>query len=313
MTTALSFIFGLALLYVGGEGLVRGAAAIGVRLGMTPLIAGLTIVGFATSAPELAVSIDAALRGAPGLAVGNVVGSNICNLALILGLTALVRPARVRDALNRQDVIVLLASTLLVPLLFLDQTLQRVEGSFLVACMLIYLTVSIRHARRSKHSDAGRSNLPALSQSMPVNVTVAVVSLIVLVLGSKLFVVASMDIALLLGVSTAVVGLSATAIGTSLPELTTSIVCARHGHPEMAAGNLIGSNIFNLLLILGATSLVSPLTSSGIGIVDLGVMIGVTSLALAFMLGKPRVERGNGGILVLIYVAYIGSLFLMPT
>jgi cation:H+ antiporter len=140
-----------------------------------------------------------------------------------------------------------------------------------------------------------------------------VVSLIVLVLGSELFVVASMDIALLLGVSTAVVGLSATAIGTSLPELTTSIVCARHGHPEMAAGNLIGSNIFNLLLILGATSLVSPLTSSGIGIVDLGVMIGVTSLALAFMLGKPRVERGNGGILVLIYVAYIGSLFLIPT
>jgi cation:H+ antiporter len=309
MSTALFFVLGLVLLYIGGEGLVRGAATIGVRLGLTPLIAGLTIVGFATSAPELAVSMDAALRGAPGLSVGNVVGSNICNLALILGIAAIVKPASVRDALSRVDIAVLLASTLLVPLLFLDSVLMRAEGSLLVAGMIIYLWMSIRQARRSKHPDAGQSNLPALSQSMPINILVSIVSLVLLIVGSEFFVAASMDIALLLGVSAAVVGLSAAAIGTSLPELTTSIICARHGHPEMAAGNLIGSNIFNLLLILGATSVVTPLTPNGVGIADLGAMIGVTLLALTLMVFRNRLGRVAGSVLVLIYVAYIGSLF----
>lgn len=311
MTTAFLFVAGLGLLYLGGEGLVRSAATIGVRLGMTPLVAGLTLVGFATSAPELAVSLAAALRGEPGLSVGNVVGSNICNLALILGIAALVMPAPVRRSLNRRDIVVMLASTLLVPVLFLDMSLGRFEGALLVACIAIYLAVSVRHARRSEHPDAGQSNLPALSSSMLVNVLVAGVSLGMLVLGSELFVAASVDIALLLGVSSAVVGLSAAALGTSLPELTTSIICARHGHPEMAAGNLIGSNTFNLLLILGATSLVTPLTPDGVGPVDLGVMIGVSVLALGLMLGKPRVERRDGALLVATYLVYIGSLFVM--
>jgi len=309
MSTALFFLLGLVLLYIGGEGLVRGAATIGVRLGLTPLIAGLTIVGFATSAPELAVSMDAALRGAPGLSVGNVVGSNICNLALILGIAALLQPASVRDSLSRVDIAVLLASTLLVPLLFLDSVLMRLEGSLLVAGMIIYLWMSIRQARRSEHPDAGQSNLPALSQSMPINILVSIASLVLLIVGSEFFVAASMDIALLLGVSAAVVGLSAAAIGTSLPELTTSIICARHGHPEMAAGNLIGSNIFNLLLILGATGIVTPLTPDGVGLADLGVMIGVTLLAVSLMVFRNRLGRGAGTVLVLIYIGYIGSLF----
>jgi cation:H+ antiporter len=145
---------------------------------------------------------------------------------------------------------------------------------------------------------------------MPINLLVAVVSLALLILGSELFVSSSVEIALLLGVSSGVVGLSAAALGTSLPELSTSIVCARHGHPEMAAGNLIGSNIFNLLLILGATSMVAPLTPEGVGPIDLGMMIGVSVLAVWLMLGKPRVERRDGALLVIIYVAYIGSLFV---
>lgn len=310
MTSALSFLAGLGLLYIGGEGLVRSAATIGVRLGLTPLVAGLTLVGFATSAPELAVSVDAALRGEPGLSVGNVVGSNICNLALIMGIAALVKPAAVRGSLNRQDVIVMLASTLLVPLLFIDMTLVRTEGAVLVAGIALYLAVSVRQARRGEHPDAGQSNMPALSPSMAVNLIVAAVSLGLLVVGSELFVAASVDIALVLGVSSGIVGLSAAALGTSLPELSTSIACARHGHPEMAAGNLIGSNIFNLLLILGATSLIRPLTPDGVGVIDLGVMIGVSVLALGLMLGKPRVERRDGALLLIVYVVYIGSLFV---
>lgn len=310
MMTALFFAAGLGLLYIGGEGLVRSAATIGVRLGLTPLVVGLTLVGFATSAPELAVSLDAALRAEPGISVGNVVGSNICNLSLILGIAALVKPAPVRNALNRQDVVVMLVSTLFVPALFIDRTLGRLEGAMLVAGIATYLVVSVRQARRGTHPDAGQSNLPALSQSMAVNLLVAAASLGLLVLGSELFVASSVDIALWLGVSPGAVGLSAAALGTSLPELSTSIVCARHGHPEMAAGNLIGSNIFNLLLILGATSVVTPLSPEGVGPIDLGVMLGVTLLAVGLMLGKHQVERRDGALLVIVYAVYIGSLFV---
>jgi cation:H+ antiporter len=310
MVTALYFLSGLALLFLGGEALVRGAAAIGMRIGMTPLVAGLTIVAFATSAPELAVSLDAALRGAPGLAVGNVIGSNICNITLVAGIAAVVKPARLRDQLIRRDVLVMLMSTLLVPGLLLDGALTRVEGGLLLIGIIGYVGLTVWHARTNRHIDPFESiSVPLLSEHLLINLGVTSVGVAMLIFGSRLFVAGSVDIALLLGVPAAVVGLSAAALGTSLPEVSASVVSARHGHPEMAAGNVIGSNIFNLLLILGGTSVVRPLSTDGVGAVDLGVMIGVSVLALALMLTKSRIERHEGGLMVAVYIGYLVWLF----
>jgi cation:H+ antiporter len=305
-----TFLAGLALLYLGGEGLVRGAAAIGIRLHMSPTVIGLTIVAFATSAPELAISVGAALRGLPGLAVGNVVGSNICNLAFVLGLTTLVSPAQTRMALMRRDALVMAIVTLLVPGLLLDMELARLEGALLVLCITAYIFLTVWHTRSTRHlRHKDENTVPILSQSILANLVLASISLALLVFGSELFVGASVELATLIGVSPAVVGLSAAALGSSLPELTASLISARHGHPEMAVGNLIGSNIFNLLMVLGVTAVARPLSSAGISIVDLGLMVFVTMLALGFMLTKAKIERPEGAVLVAIYIGYMGWLY----
>lgn len=310
LTTVLLFVFGLLLLFIGGEGLVRSAAAIGMRIGMTPLIAGLTIVAFATSAPELAVSIGAAFNDVPGLAVGNVIGSNICNITFVAGIVAMVKPPRLKGQLINRDVLIMILSTLLVPGLLLDGSISRPEGVLLSASLVGYVILTVWHARSNRHIDPFEStSVPLLSEHILINLVVASISVGLLVLGSEWLVQSSVDIATRLGVSSAVVGLSAAALGTSLPELSASIVAARHGHPEMAAGNLIGSNIFNLLLILGATALISPLSVGGVTFVDLTFMICVSIVALALMVTKTRIERLEGGILVAVYLAYMIWLF----
>ena len=310
---ALLFFAGLALLWIGGEGLVRASAALGIRFGMTPVVVGLTIVAFATSAPELAVSLGAAFRDSPGLAVGNVVGSNICNITLVLGVTALIGRPRLKGQLVPRDTSVLILSTLLVPVLLLDGQLGRIEGFVLVGTIAAYVTLTVLQAK------PGQIPVPFVDEPLPttkpeasitVNALIGAGSLALLILGSDLFVRAAVEIALVLGISPALVGLSAAALGTSLPELATSIVAARRGQPELAAGNLIGSNIFNLLLILGATSLVRPLTPNGIDIIDLGVMVATSLLALALMVIKPRIERLDGTVLITIYAAYMAWLFV---
>lgn len=310
MTTAGLFVLGIAMLYVGGEGLVRGAAALGDRFHMPPLVSGLTVVAFATSAPELAIALGAAIRDVPGLAVGNVIGSNICNIALILGVVALIKPAPIRQVLIRRDVLVMSITSLLVPGLLLDGQLSRIEGSLLLLCIVAYVWLTVWHAHATRHTreDEGH-NVPIFTQSITINLLLTAGSVSLLVFGSEFFVTSSVEIATAIGVPTAVVGLSAAALGSSLPELSASIIAARHGHPEMAAGNLIGSNIFNLLLILGLTSLVRPLSSEGITIVDLGIMIAVTALALALMLTRARVARSEGGVLAGTYVVYIAWLY----
>lgn len=313
ITTALLFVAGLALLYGGGEGLVRSAAALGVRFGMSPLVAGLTIVSFSTSAPELAVSVDAALEGVPGLALGNVVGSNICNLALILGITALIKPPALRNDLVLRDVRVMLFSTFLIPaMLIFDGGISRLEGAVLLVCILSYVVVTVRGAEHTAEvaAEAEAHAHTRFGQSIVANTLIAAASVACLVFGSRAFVDSAVDIATALGVPEAVVGLSAAALGTSIPELAASIIAAKGGRSEMAAGNLIGSNIFNLLLILGATAVVQPLTAGGITLIDMGVMIGVTLLALVFILGTPRLERGEGAILFGAYCAYMVWLFV---
>lgn len=309
--TLLFFFGGLALLYVGGEVFVRAAAAIGKRLHMSPLVAGLTIVAFATSAPELAISLDAAINDLPGLAIGNVIGSNICNLALILGIVTIVRPAPVRQTLVRRDVLVMIVTTLLVPGLLLDENLGRIEGVVLLLCIVTYIVLTIWHARVTRSARRpDEHSVPLLTENIVWNVALAAAGVGLLVTGSRLFVDASVTLAALIGVPAAVVGLSAAAFGSSLPELSASVIAAKHGQPEMAAGNLIGSNIFNLLLILGATSIVRPLSMASVTIVDLGVMIGVTALALTLILSRPLLGRREGITLVATYTAYMAWLYL---
>jgi cation:H+ antiporter len=309
--TLLLFFGGLAFLYVGGEVFVRSAAAIGKRLHMSPLVAGLTIVAFATSAPELAISLDAAINNLPGLAIGNVIGSNICNLALILGIVTIIKPAPVRQTLVRRDVLVVIITTLLVPSLLLDERLARTEGVLLVVCIVAYVVLTIWHARATRSSRRPEEHsVPTLTNSTLLNVALAAVGVALLVAGSRAFVDASVTLAALIGVPAAVVGLSAAALGSSLPELSASVIAAKHGQPEMAAGNLLGSNIFNLLLILGATSIVRPLPMESVTVIDLGVMIGTTALALALMLTRVSLGRREGTLLVATYTAYMAWLFL---
>ena len=309
----LLFFAGLALLWFGGEGLVRASAALGIRFGLTPVVVGLTIVAFATSAPELAVSLAAAFRDSPGLAVGNVVGSNICNITLVLGVTALIGRPRLKGQLVPRDSVVLVLATLAIPLLLLlDGQLGRIEGFVLVVSIVTYVTLTVRDAQAGRYPAAFAAEAPPGAQadvSILLNVLFGAASLAMLILGSDLFVRAAVEIALALGISSALVGLSAAALGTSLPELATSIVAARRGQPELAAGNLIGSNIFNLLLILGATSLVRPLVPNGVGPVDLGVMVTTSLVALAVMLVKPRIERLEGAVLLACYAGYLAWLF----
>jgi cation:H+ antiporter len=306
---AFLFIAGLGLLFVGGEALVRGAVAVGIRIGMTPMVVGLTIVAGATSAPELAVSLGAALRDVPGLAIGNVVGSNLCNLTLVFGVVALVAPARLSDKIERSDVAVLTIATILVPALLLDGSLARGEGILLVVGIAAFILLTVWRTKTRSNGEKVTSSVPAFSDHPVINSLVGIVGIALLIIGSDWMVQSSIAIATALGVSPAVVGLSASALGTSLPELAASIVAARHRHPELAVGNLIGSNIFNLLLILGATSTVHPLAVNAIGLTDIATMIVASLLCLALILGRKQVGRIDGILLLSIYAGYLIWLF----
>lgn len=306
------FIGGLIALYVGGEALVRGASGIGVRYGMSPMIVGLTIVAFATSAPELAVALGAALRNEPGLAVGNVIGSNICNLTLIVGIVVLLSRPALREKLVRLELNVLVASTVIVTLILLNDSVSRIEGFILLAGIVAYISTAIRRLRGSKvdvTDEELESSIPNVAGPVWVQMLVSAAGVAILVLGSNWLVEGCVRIAMLLRVSPAVVGLTAAAIGTSLPEIAASVVAARHNHADLAIGNLIGSNIFNLLLVLGGTAAIRPLGMGSVTMTDIIIMCGTTALALALMLLRKRLTHIDGVLLTGVYFGYLGFLF----
>lgn len=277
---------------------------------MTPLVAGLTIVAFATSAPELAVCVRAALNGAHGLALGNVVGSNICNLALILGLTAVIRPAELGERFVRRDVPIMIGSTILVLVLLLDERLSRVDGAILGGAIVLYLLLELRRARERRGRSLGvfPDEPQRGHRSIMVSGLLVVGGLALLVWGGDLFVDGAMAVAVDLGVPPAVVGLSVAALGTSLPELVTSLIAARRGFTDMAVGNLVGSSIFNLLSILGVTSLVVPLSRGAVTNIDLAVMLLVTVAVYPLMRTGHRMDRWGGVLLLMVYVGYLSWL-----
>ncbi|MEQ8663945.1 MAG: calcium/sodium antiporter [Gammaproteobacteria bacterium] len=310
LVTAGQAVLGLVLLYYGGEWLVRGAGALAARLGISPLAIGLTVVAFGTSAPELVVSLAAALDGASDIAVGNVVGSNIANIGLILGIAALIRNLEVHANILRIDTPLMVAVSALMLLLLLDGSVARIEGLALVIGLVAYIVFTLWQSRRETAATQAEfaAGTPLDHGPLWHQVLLVVGGLAALVGGGKVLVIAAVTIATALGVSQAVIGLTIVAVGTSLPELAASTIAALRGQGDIALGNVIGSNIFNTLGILGITAMVTPLPRGEVDWVVLGAMLGFAVLLWPLAMSQRHLVRAEGALLLTAYCAYIGYL-----
>lgn len=304
----------LVLLFAGAEGLVRGSAALALRAGLSPLVVGLTIVAFGTSSPELVVSVKAGLSQQGDIAVGNVVGSNIFNIAFILGITALVCPIPVHRQIIKLDAPIALGAALLLVFLLLDQSLGHVEGGLLFFGIVAYTWMNVVLARKEGAATIAAPedlSAPVLSRHWVADLAFILGGLVVLVIGSRLLVEHSVNLATAFGISEAVIGLTIVAAGTSMPELATSLVAAIRKQPDIAIGNVVGSNVFNILGILGLASIISPISAPGISVLDYTTMIIFTIILIPLLYTGRLLHRIEGGVLLLLYGAYI--FILWPT
>ncbi|MBA3988555.1 MAG: sodium:calcium antiporter [Idiomarina sp.] len=315
MIYVLSVALGIGLLTLGGEALIKGALGAAERLGISALLAGLVIVGFGTSAPELVVSIDAAINQQPDIAVGNVIGSNIGNLLLILGLCALITPLAAKPEALRRDGLMMLLATLLVVVLAWGSTLNRLDAFILLAALISYLIWAYRTERQGELASAQLHAAEASEVTRKPQRTLYIVLFIVaglacLIIGSQVLLSGAVGIAQHFGVSEALIGLSLVAVGTSLPELSISVLAALRRHADVAVGNILGSNIFNILGILGISALLQPLPMAArIISFDQWVMLGVTLVALLFLLTGKRLSRLEGAALLAGYIVYMWLSF----
>lgn len=313
-------ILGLLLLIAGAELLVRGASRLAARFGIPPLIIGLTVVAFGTSAPEMAVSVQAAVHGNGDIAIGNVLGSNIFNVLVILGLSALIVPLVVSRQLVRLDVPIMIGASLLAYALAIDHSLSRLDGLLLFGGILAYTAVLIMQARRQAPA-AGTPDQPAPVEAADARSwlrdgLLILVGLGLLVLGADWLVQGAVTLARALGLSELLIGLTLVAAGTSLPELATSLLAALRGEREIAVGNIVGSNIFNLLAVLGLAATVSPSAISVSPTVltfDFPVMLAVALACLPIFFANYRVSRPEGALFLAYYLAYVGYLLLFNT
>jgi len=298
----LYLLAGLIGLFFGGEALVRGSIGIARRMAIPPLLIGLTVVGFGTSTPELLVSVDAAWRGVPDIALGNVIGSNIANIPLIVGLSALVWPIRVMGATLRRDTGVMVAAALVLVPVFAMGEVGRLAGLILVAGLVVYLVWAYRQPGEAMAEEVG---LPAPASTL-VSVLWVIGGLVALMLGARFLVDGAVNIARGYGISEAFIGLTIVAVGTSLPELATSLIAAIRRQSEIAIGNIVGSNIFNILGILGVTALITPIpVASRFLTFDLPVMIAVSLILTGLLLTRPVIGRWVGVVMLAGYVAYV--------
>lgn len=305
-------VIGVVFLYFGAELLVRGSANLAMRCGVSALVAGLTIVAFGTSAPELVVSIKAGLDGFGDIAVGNVVGSNIFNIAVILGITAVVRPLKVHLNVLRVDTPVMLAASVFLLAVLYNWQISRIEGMFLFIGIIVYTVFTILAARRAGETKVDfpvEQLIPEKKVNTVLDIIFVICGLGILVVGSRFFVNGAVELARVIGVSEAVIGLTIVAAGTSLPELATSIIAAIKKEEDIAIGNIIGSNIFNILAILGTSSLIAPLSAAGVGQMSLYFMLGTTVLLMPFMRTGFVLNRIEGILLILIYGGYLYYLW----
>ena len=309
MTLASLFLLlGLVLLYFGAEGLVRGSSSLALRLGLSPLVVGLTVVAFGTSSPELMVSLKAALAGQADISVGNVVGSNICNIGLILGLCALITPIATSSQIVRVDIPIMLGITALSLALMSDGNLGHTEGLIFCAILVAYIIFSIYLARRQPADPLGAEfgeEVKISKRGLAIDILMVIGGLALLVFGARFLVDGAVIIARTYGWSEALIGLTIVAIGTSLPELATSLLAAIKKESDIAVGNIVGSNIFNLVGILGVTAIVHPLQAAGISAVDLAVMAGFSLALWPMAYYQQRITRPEGALLLLGYIAFV--------
>ncbi|WP_236994837.1 calcium/sodium antiporter [Granulosicoccus antarcticus] len=304
-------LLGFAGLILGGEWLVRGAVSIAHKFNVSPMLIGLTLVGFGTSTPELVTSVQAAMVGSPGIAVGNVVGSNIANILLILGVAALVLPIAVSRNAFKRDGSMLVFATLLCVAVVVMGSLSRPVGSLLLVFLFLYLGSTIYLERKHKSPagdvyDAEAESIDAAPLSMPKSAGLLIGGLLATIIGAKLLVGAAVSMATAWGISEAVIGLTIVSIGTSMPELVTSVIAARKGQSDVAFGNVVGSNLFNILGILGVTALVKPLqVPATIISFDIWVMLVATALLILVAMTGWRITRREGALLILGYAGYI--------
>jgi len=320
-------VLGIGVLTLGAEGLVRGAAGLAERLGLPSLVVGLTVVAFGTSMPELAVSVGSASIGNGGVALGNVIGSNIFNVLVALGGAALIRPMTVHRRLVRLDVPVMVGTALLVVLLSLDGDLGHLDGGVLVMMGVLYTAFVVRQGRRTLPTHVGPSPPAAAEDSpgdnrpwaaagtttLPSQIAWIIFGLWLLAVGAHLVVGGAVEVAHALGVSDLVVGLTVVAAGTSLPELATSFVAAARNQRDLAVGNVVGSNVFNTLFVLGAAALVERggmAVPQGVRTFDLLVMLGVSMACLPIFFTGWTVSRREGGLFLAYYAAYLTYLTL---
>ncbi len=318
---ALAGIGGLVLLYYGAEFLVRGGVAIARRCGVPPLVIGLTLVAFATSAPEFVVSLDAALNNMGDMSVGNVVGSNTCNIALILGLCAMISPLSVNKKLFSFDIpAMLISAVLLAGMCYFWGGVNRFSAAVLFAGIIFYTIYSIRKSRNSgdvPEEVIGEVNANlGIDQAKPEGmklipaILLAAVGIAALIAGGKLLLMSAVYFAGLMGVSEAVIALTVVAVGTSLPELATSVVAAIKKEQDIAIGNVVGSNIFNILGILGFSGLINPIKAPGISPVDLGMMLLCSFILYPIMRSGWKISRIEGTIMLLMYIGYTAYLIV---
>lgn len=313
LLTIFLFVVGIGLLIYGADIMVSGASSLALAVGISPLVIGLTVVAFGTSAPELAVSVQSAMNGVPDIALGNVVGSNIANILLILGLSACVAPLIVAPQILRFDVPLMIGISVLMYVLALNGTLGFFEGLVLFLGLVAYTVWLIVKSLRDPNDALSSDDIPAKSYPWYINVLMVIGGLILLAIGGRWIVEGATAFARMFGVSELVIGLTIVAVGTSLPEVAVSVMASLRGERDIVVGNVIGSNIFNILSVLGITAMVAPagipVSLDAIGF-DIPVMIIAALIVVPVLYTGREIARWEGGLLLLLYMMYVGSLLL---
>ena len=309
---AIYIIGGLILLYFGANWLVQGAITLALHLGLSPLIVGLTVVALGTSVPEALVSVQAAIGHQGGIALGNVIGSNILNIALILGLSAFFSPLKVDSHLVKADVPLLAGATFMLVVLLEDFHISRMEGAFLLLCIVGYVAGNIMTVKRTSPEENKIEGVEVPedhSKNLWRDISFLFIGLIALAFGSNFLVTGAVDLARILGLSEALIGLTIVSIGTGTPEMATALMAAYRKRADLAIGNAVGSNLFNIMFVLGIAALVAPLDGKGISSIDLYVMLGVTILLLPTVWTGRILDRKEGFLFLAIYVGYLYHLW----
>ena len=309
---AIYIIGGLILLYFGANWLVQGAITLSLHLGLSPLIVGLTVVALGTSLPEALVSVQAAIGHQGGIAIGNVVGSNILNIALILGLSAFFNPLKVDSHLVKADVPLLAGATFMLVVLLEDFHISRIEGAFLLLCIVGYVAGNIMTVKRTPPEENKIEGVEVPedhSKNLWRDISFLFIGLIALAFGSNFLVTGAVDLARIFGLSEALIGLTIVSIGTGTPEMATALMAAYRKRADLAIGNAVGSNLFNIMFVLGIAALVAPLDGKGISSIDLYVMLGVTFLLLPTVWTGRILDRKEGFLFLAIYAGYMYHLW----